>query len=137
MLESLAGKVAIVTGGGSGIGAAIVESLTRAGVTCHAIGRRGPVKLDVSDQPAVQRFVDSLDRLDILVCAAADQVPKRKLESSPRGVDHMIAVNLSGASISSTPAPKPRGSRRCPADQQRLRQLAGCHRRGHQAARRA
>ena len=44
-----------------------VNALTEAGVTCHAIGRRGPVKLDVSDQPAVQRFVDSLRRY----CAAA------------------------------------------------------------------
>jgi NAD(P)-dependent dehydrogenase (short-subunit alcohol dehydrogenase family) len=98
VLESLAGKVAVVTGGGSGIGAAIVESLTGEGVTCHAIGRRGPVKLDVSDQPAVKRFVDSLDRLDILVCAAADQVPGRKLEEiTPEVWDHLIAVNLSGA----------------------------------------
>ena len=98
MLESLAGKVAVVTGGGSGIGAAIIAMLTREGVTCHAIGRRGPVKLDVTDQPAVKHFVESLDRLDILVCAAGDNVQKRRLEEiTPEVWNHLIAVNLSGA----------------------------------------
>ena len=98
MPESLAGKVAVVTGGASGIGAAIVRSLTEAGVSCHAIGRRGPIKLDVTDQPAVRRFVDSLDRLDILVCAAGDNVPARRLEElTPEVWNHLIAVNLSGA----------------------------------------
>jgi NAD(P)-dependent dehydrogenase (short-subunit alcohol dehydrogenase family) len=98
VLESLAGKVAVVTGGSSGIGAAIVAMLTREGVTCHAIGRRGPVKLDVTDQPAVKHFVESLDRLDILVCAAGDNVQKRRLEEiTPEVWNHLIAVNLSGA----------------------------------------
>jgi NADP-dependent 3-hydroxy acid dehydrogenase YdfG len=96
--ESIAGKVAVVTGGGSGIGAAIVRSLTDAGVKCHAIGRRGPVKLDVTDQPSVRRFIDSLDHLDILVCAAGDNVPGRRLEElTPEVWNHLIAVNLSGA----------------------------------------
>ena len=98
MPESLAGKVAVVTGGSSGIGAAIVKSLTEEGVKCHAIGRRGPIKLDVTDQPAVRRFVDSLERLDILVCAAGDNVRARRLEElTPEVWNHLIAVNLSGA----------------------------------------
>ncbi|MDQ6691400.1 MAG: SDR family oxidoreductase [Candidatus Dormibacteraeota bacterium] len=95
---TMRGKVAVVTGGGSGIGAAIVHRLEAEGATCHAIGRRGPVKLDVSDWTAVQRFVDSLDRLDILVCAAGDNVPARRLEElTPAVWNHLIAVNLSGA----------------------------------------
>jgi len=98
VLESLAGKVAVVTGGGSGIGAAIVHRLTAEGVTCHAVSRRGPVKLDVSDRSAVLAFVDSLERLDILVCAAGDNVKQRRLEDlTPEVWDHLIAVNLNGA----------------------------------------
>jgi len=97
-LESLAGRVAIVTGGSSGIGAAIVAKLTEAGATCHAVSRRGPVVLDVTDQGAVARFVDSLERLDILVCAAGDNLPRRRLEElTPEAWDHLLAVNLSGA----------------------------------------
>jgi NAD(P)-dependent dehydrogenase (short-subunit alcohol dehydrogenase family) len=97
-LESLAGKVAVVTGGSSGIGAAIVSKLASEGVTCHAVGRRGPVALDVTDQPAVARFVGSLERLDILVCAAGDNLRQRRLEElTPESWDHLLAVNLSGA----------------------------------------
>jgi NAD(P)-dependent dehydrogenase (short-subunit alcohol dehydrogenase family) len=96
--EPLAGKVAVVTGGSSGIGAAIVTRFEREGVTCHALSRRGPTKVDVTDPTTVREFFGSLDRVDILVCAAGDNVKGRHLEEVTDEVwDRLVAVNLSGA----------------------------------------
>jgi NAD(P)-dependent dehydrogenase (short-subunit alcohol dehydrogenase family) len=96
--DKLAGKVAIVTGGSSGMGAAIVHRLQAAGAACHVVSRRGPAKVDVSDRGAVDAFVSTLDRIDFLVCAAGENVKRRRLDQlTPEVWDHMLAVNLSGA----------------------------------------
>ena len=62
------GRVALVTGGASGIGAATVERLRAGGAEVHvfdlALGQ------DVRDADAVRAAVDALPRLDVLVCAA-------------------------------------------------------------------
>ncbi len=62
------GKVALVTGGASGIGAATVERLRAGGADVHVYDlAHGD---DVRDPDAIRAAVDALPRLDVLVCAA-------------------------------------------------------------------
>jgi 2-dehydro-3-deoxy-L-rhamnonate dehydrogenase (NAD+) len=62
------GKVALVTGGGSGIGAATVGRLRAGGAEVHVFDlAKGN---DVRDSAALDSAVAALPRLDVLVCAA-------------------------------------------------------------------
>jgi len=62
------GRVAIVTGGASGIGAATVERLRAGGADVHVFDLANGQ--DVRDPAAIRTVVDGLPRLDVLVCAA-------------------------------------------------------------------
>lgn len=82
--DSYAGKIAIVTGGGSGIGAALGTALATAGATvvladvdlaaaekvAAELGSASAVELDVTDATAVQSVVDAVvaehGRLDLM-----------------------------------------------------------------------
>lgn len=90
--ELFAGKVAVVTGGTSGIGLATAEVLAGLGAHVVAVGLgadRAPVspgvsldlrEIDVTDDAALRSLIDSLDRLDILVPAAGISLDERELE---------------------------------------------------------
>jgi NAD(P)-dependent dehydrogenase (short-subunit alcohol dehydrogenase family) len=98
------GKVAIVTGGGSGIGAATVTLLRAAGATvipAGSTGGPGVETCDVSDEEAVENLVSSVTErwghLDLAVNAAgisgrAEPFPQMTTAEWER----MIAVNLTG-----------------------------------------
>jgi NAD(P)-dependent dehydrogenase (short-subunit alcohol dehydrogenase family) len=62
------GRVALVTGGESGIGAATAERLRAGGATVHTFDLANGD--DVRDSAQLNAAVDKLPRLDVLVCAA-------------------------------------------------------------------
>jgi meso-butanediol dehydrogenase/(S,S)-butanediol dehydrogenase/diacetyl reductase len=82
-IGGLDGSIAVVTGGASGIGEAVVRLLEASGARVHMADHGGPEPVDVTDRAALDRVVASLDRLDVLVNAAgvltqnlpADELP--------------------------------------------------------------
>jgi NAD(P)-dependent dehydrogenase (short-subunit alcohol dehydrogenase family) len=108
-MNRLAGRVAFVTGGGKGIGAAVGEALAAEGARV-ALGSRhgdgpaveGALKLvcDVRDfesvSQAVETTVDHFGRLDILVGNAGVGAYGPFLELPMEHLDEMIDVNVKG-----------------------------------------
>ena len=122
---SLAGKVAWITGGGSGIGLAGAVELAKAGARVVISGRAAAkldtavaqaeaqgtpkgaitaIALDVADKGAVLRVAGeiqaSLQRVDILVNSAGINFPKRFWkETDGETFEKVVAVNLNGATF--------------------------------------
>lgn len=119
-MAGLSGKIAWVTGGGSGIGQAAAVELARAGATVAVSGRRTEAlaetaalirqaggksdaeAVDVTDRTAVARIGAAIlarhGRIDILVNCAGVNIPKRffkDLEASEW--DRVVEINLNGA----------------------------------------
>lgn len=98
------GRVALVTGGTSGIGLATAETLARLGARVVAVGLgadRTPVspgvelelrEIDVTDDEALRGLVASLGRLDILVPAAGFSLGDQELEWEP--FNRVLSVQL-------------------------------------------
>jgi NADP-dependent 3-hydroxy acid dehydrogenase YdfG len=121
-LETLTDRVAVVTGGGTGIGAGIAHAL--AGEGCQVIilgrrmatlerviaqskqaGHRHPIfasELDVSDREAVlaqfARLQQQFKKIDLLVnCAGMNILRRSMADMAPDQWDEVLRVNATGA----------------------------------------
>ena len=140
MSSSEAPKVAVVTGAGSGIGAAVAHALAGDGWVVVLAGRRpdalasvaqqgaglpgvlDPVPADVTNEASVRalfdRAVERHRRVDLLFNNAGTGAPARDLDTVPLAEwDAVVAVNLTGAFLCTREAfrvmrhQRPRGGR--------------------------
>ncbi len=100
----------LVTGGTSGIGAAIARAFADAGAEVTITGRRARAEdydadlsgfryrtLEVTDGEAVEALARSLDTLDVLVNNAGANLPGGRDEYIPEVFEQSVAINLFGA----------------------------------------
>ena len=120
---NLTDKIALVTGGSSGIGRAIAESLIGAGAkvaitgrdraklesTASAIGAHA-IQADVSKEPDVEQTyretLDAFGDLDILVNNAGVGVFKPLVEMDLASFERVLATNVTGAMLMGREAAK-------------------------------
>jgi len=111
-VTSLAGRTALVTGAGRGIGRGCAIALARAGADVVLVSRSPgeleevaaevrrlgraarPVALDVTEAKSIRHLVWELPELDVLVVSAGANIPEPLLEVSEEHLDTVLALNV-------------------------------------------
>jgi 3-oxoacyl-[acyl-carrier protein] reductase len=127
--HSLKGKVALVTGGSRGIGAAIAKRLAANGASVaityakdansasvvikaiEAAGGKGvAIQADAVDAEAIRAAVENavavLGKLDVLVNNAGTAIPKPFVDTTLEEMEHVINLNIRGVFVTTQAALK-------------------------------